>query len=69
MVLTDRIVREKKIKTLMVTYNLRFKNEYGTRLCMFDKGHVVWGAGEERTEKKADDLPALFNEISIECGN
>ena len=70
MVLTDLSVREKKIKTLIVTHNLRFEKKYGTRLCMFDKGHVVWGgAGEERTEKKADDLPALFNEISIECGN
>lgn len=70
MVLTDRIVREKKITTLMVTHNLRFAEEYGTRLCMFDKGHIVLDvAGEEKAKKKVDDLLALFNEISIECGN
>ena len=70
MVLTDRIVREKKITTLMVTHNLRFAEEYGTRLCMFDKGHIVLDvAGDEKAKKKVDDLLALFNEISIECGN
>ena len=52
MVLTDRIVREKKIKTLMVTYNLRFKNEYGTRLCVLDKGHVVWMSQEKGTRRR-----------------
>lgn len=52
MVLTDRIVREKKIKTLMVTHNLRFENEYGTRLCMFDKGHVVWMSQEKGTRRR-----------------
>lgn len=70
MVLTDRIVREKKITTLMVTHNLRFAKEYGTRLCMFDKGHIVLDvAGEEKAKKTVDDLLGLFNEISVECGN
>ena len=70
MALTDRIVREKKITTLMVTHNLRFAEQYGTRLCMFDKGHIVLdAAGEEKAQKKVEDLLALFNEISIECGN
>lgn len=70
MALTDRIVREKKITTLMVTHNLRFAAEYGTRLCMFDKGHIVLDVqGEEKEKRKVDDLLALFNEISVECGN
>ena len=70
MELTDRIVREKKITTLMVTHNLRFAEQYGTRLCMFDKGQVVLDvAGEEKAQKRVDDLLALFNEISVECGN
>ena len=64
MALTDRIVREKKITTLMVTHNLRFAEQYGTRLCMFDKGHIVLdAAGEEKAQKKVEDLLALFNEI------
>lgn len=70
MELTDRIVREKKITTLMVTHNLRFAEQYGTRLCMFDKGQVVLdAAGEEKAQKRVDDLLALFNAISVECGN
>lgn len=52
MVLTDRILREKKIKTLIVTHNLRFEKEYGTRLCMFDKGHVVLGMQERREQRR-----------------
>ncbi len=70
MLLTDRIVREKKLTALMVTHNLRFAERYGTRLCMFDKGRVVLdAAGESKAAQKVDDLLALFNEISIECGN
>ena len=52
MVLTDRIVREEKIKTLIVTHNLRLEKEYGTRLCMFDKGHVVWMWREKGTRRR-----------------
>ena len=70
MLLTDRIVREKKLTALMVTHNLRFAEQYGTRLCMFDKGRVVLdAAGESKAAQNVDDLLALFNEISIECGN
>ena len=70
MLLTDRIVREKKLTALMVTHNLRFAERYGTRLCMFDKGRVVLdAAGESKAAQNVDDLLALFNEISIECGN
>ena len=70
MALTDRIVREKKLTTLMVTHNLRFAEQYGTRLCMFDKGRIVLDvAGEEKRAKKVDDLLGLFNAISVECGN
>ena len=68
--LTDKIVREKKITTLMVTHNLRFAVEYGTRICMFDKGHVVLDkAGEDKKNIDVDELLRVFNEISIECGN
>ena len=70
MVLTDRIVREKGITTLMVTHNLRFAEQYGTRLCMFDKGKIVLdAAGEEKQKQKVENLLALFNAISVECGN
>ncbi len=70
MELTNKIVQEKQITTLMVTHNLRFAVEYGSRLMMFNKGTaVIDKAGEEKKELVVDDLLKTFNEISIECGN
>lgn len=70
MVLTDQIVREKKLTALMVTHNLRYAVEYGSRLIMMDKGHIVLDkAGEEKKAVTVPDLLGIFNEISIECGN
>ena len=42
MELTDKIVRSKNITTLMVTHNLRFACEYGSRLLMMNKGEIVF---------------------------
>ena len=68
--LTNRIVMEKGITTLMVTHNLRFAVEYGSRLMMFNKGTaVIDKAGEEKQMLAVEDLLSTFNEISIECGN
>lgn len=70
MVLTDKFVRENNVTALMVTHNLRFAVEYGSRLIMMDKGHIVMDkAGKEKQELKIDDILNQFNQISIECGN
>lgn len=70
MELTDRIVREKGVTAIMVTHNLRFAVEYGTRLVMMDKGHCVIDSGDHGKDRyQIDDLLKTFNEISIECGN
>ena len=70
MELTDRIIREKKLSAIMVTHNLRFAEQYGTRLLMMDKGHAVIDSGHDGKERYTmDDLLRTFNEISIECGN
>ena len=70
MELTDKIVREKKLTTIMVTHNLRYAVEYGTRLLMMHQGEIVMDlAGKEKTELQVDDILDKFNEISIECGN
>lgn len=68
--LTDQIVREKHVTTIMVTHNLRYAVEYGDRLVMMHEGHVVLDkAGQEKKEVRAEDIMHIFNEISIECGN
>ena len=49
MELTDKIVREKHLTTIMVTHNLRYAVEYGDRLLMMHKGTIVMDhAGEEK---------------------
>ena len=70
MALTDRVVREKGLTAIMVTHNLRYAVEYGSRLLMMDKGHLVLdAAGEEKKHMSVDDILDLFTKISIECGN
>lgn len=70
MQLTDKIVKEKKLTTIMVTHNLRYAVEYGNRVIMMHQGKVVLDqAGEAKTKMQIEDLLTLFNEISIECGN
>ena len=70
MELTNRIVSEKKLTTLMVTHNLRHAVEYGDRLLMMHQGGIVLDkSGEEKRCTKVEDLLDIFNEISIECGN
>ncbi len=68
--LTDRLVREKGLTTLMVTHNLRFALEYGNRLVMMHEGHCVMDLrGSEKATADMDVLLNKFNEISLERGN
>ena len=70
MELTDKVVKEKNLTAIMVTHNLRYAVEYGSRLLMMDKGHIVLDkAGAEKQALAVDDILHLFNQISIECGN
>lgn len=70
MELTDKLVREKQLTTMMVTHNLRYAVEYGSRLLMMHQGEaVIDKAGEEKKQLTIDDLLGQFNKISIECGN
>lgn len=70
MELTDKIVREKNLTTIMVTHNLRYAVEYGNRLVMMHQGQAI--IDKEENEKKLvaiEDILEKFNEISVECGN
>lgn len=70
MELTGKVVREKKLTTIMVTHNLRYAVEYGNRLLMMHQGHaVIDKAGEEKAAVRMEDILEKFNQISIECGN
>lgn len=70
MQLTDKIVKEKQLTTIMVTHNLRYAVDYGNRLLMMHQGNAVVDCADE--EKKGLDINFIlekFNEISVECGN
>ena len=70
MELTGKVVKEKKLTTIMVTHNLRYAVEYGNRILMMHQGNAVLDkAGEEKAKLVVDDLLDQFNQISIECGN
>ena len=70
MELTDKVVREKKLTTIMVTHNLRYAVEYGNRLIMMHQGEaIIDKAGADKDNLDVDDLLDRFNQISIETGN
>ena len=63
--LTDRIVNENKLTTLMITHNMRDAITHGNRLIMMYDGHVVVDiSGEEKKKLKVEDLLALFEQAS-----
>ena len=69
MVLTDKVVREKKLTAVMVTHNLRYAVEYGDRILMMNQGKVVLDrAGAEKQATSMDNILSMFNKISLECG-
>lgn len=65
MELTDRIVREGQLTTLMITHNMRDAIQYGNRLIMLHDGHVILDiAGEEKKNLTVPDLLEQFTKAS-----
>lgn len=59
--LTNKIVKEKNITTLMVTHNLKHAIEYGDRLIMLHKGEVILDiSGEEKLNLAIEDILEKF---------
>ena len=54
----------------MVTHNLRYAIEYGSRLIMMHQGEaIIDKKGEEKKNMNVKDILQKFTEISIELGN
>ncbi|WP_461812136.1 ABC transporter ATP-binding protein [Faecalimonas sp.] len=67
MELTNRIVKEKELTTIMVTHNLKHAVDYGNRLLMMHKGEIIMDlSGEEKAKVEAKELFEKFTEVSIE---
>ena len=70
MEITQELVAKNSITTMMVTHNLRFAVEYGSRLVMLHEGNAVLDIKvEEKKNARVEDLLKIFDEISIEKGN
>ncbi len=70
MQLTDQVVKEKKVTTIMVTHNLRYAVEYGNRLIMMHEGEAILDkSSEEKRKLDTEEIMGIFNRISVECGN
>ncbi|MEG1971804.1 MAG: ATP-binding cassette domain-containing protein, partial [Oscillospiraceae bacterium] len=49
--ITEKVVAEKKITTIMITHNMADAIKYGNRLIMMDEGKIIFQAkGEEKKE-------------------
>lgn len=61
--LTDKIVKENHMTTLMVTHNMKDAIKYGTRLIMFHSGRIIYDVrGEEKKKLTTADLLKKFDE-------
>ena len=63
--LTDRIVRENQLTTLMITHNMHDAIVHGNRLIMMHEGRVIVDiSGEEKKNLTVEDLLKLFAQES-----
>ena len=63
--LSDQIVEENGLTTLMITHNMKDAMQHGNRLIMMDAGRVVVDiSGEEKKKLTVPDLLALFSRAS-----
>jgi putative tryptophan/tyrosine transport system ATP-binding protein len=63
--LTEEIVREMKLTTLMVTHNMDQAIRLGNRLIMMDKGKIILDVNEERKKHlTVEQLLGEFEQIS-----
>ena len=65
--LSDRIVEEHRLTTLMVTHNMKDAIAHGNRLIMLDAGRVILDIrGEEKQKLTVQDLLSRFTKASGE---
>ncbi|MBQ8512307.1 MAG: ABC transporter ATP-binding protein [Clostridia bacterium] len=63
--ITDRIVNENKLTTVMITHNMKDAIAHGNRLIMMHEGRVIVDVeGEEKKKLTVEDLLGLFSKAS-----
>ena len=65
--ITQRVVTENNLTTLMITHNMRDAIKYGNRLIMLYEGKVAFDvSGEEKKNLSVEQLLELFNKAKID---
>lgn len=69
--ITDKIVAENRLTTLMITHNMKDAIKHGNRLIMMHNGRIIIDvSGKEKASLTVDDLLEMFNKASgIEFAN
>ena len=68
--LTEKIVREKQMTTLMITHNMKDAITYGDRLIMFYEGHIIHDISKEEKKKlTVEKLLKMFDEAEQKSMN
>ena len=63
--LTQKIVADSNLTTLMVTHNMKHAIQYGNRLIMMYEGKVIFDVnGQEKSRLKVADLLEKFESVS-----
>ena len=65
--ITDRIVKENSLTTIMITHNMKDAIKYGNRLIMMSKGKIVVDVSGEKKQKLTID--ALLDMFSTNSAN
>ena len=61
--ITEKIVRENQMTTLMITHNMKDAITYGDRLIMFYEGHIIHDiSGAEKKKLTVEHLLKMFDE-------
>ena len=63
--LSNKLVEENHLTTLMITHNMKDAIKYGNRLIMMHEGHIIYDVrGEEKKNLHVSDLLAKFEQAS-----
>ena len=63
--ITNKVVTENHLTTLMITHNMKDAIKYGNRLIMMNDGNIIYDvSGEEKQNLKVADLLAKFEQAS-----
>ena len=63
--MTERVVNEHHLTTMMITHNMKHAIKYGNRLIMMNDGQIIYDvSGEEKQKLEVSDLLRKFEQIS-----